>query len=263
MFTYSFHFHFHFFFLAILVAMLTACTTKSGQTPTSYYSPSGGVWNTCKDLHPVYARLQGCSNDLVPVTRNNANDKVSNICLLELAVNYRDLIVFRQLLNNGADIRLCAPGYPQRFYKVWVARGHCDYPKGSTEEFLFLLERLGVAVPDKQELLKTAASAGCAVAVRFLMARNVDLNFEYEDGLRPLHYVVDIASQEKIETARTLVNLGANPYLRSRNGESAIDRGRRILGSVSNWPRMEAALSAYAGSVQPGVPADRQQVDVR
>lgn len=241
-----------FFFLVILASVLTACTTKSGPTP--YYSPSSGIWNSCKDVHPVYARLQGCSNNLVPVTRDNANDKVSNICLLELAVNYRDLIVFRQLLNHGADIRLCEPGYPQRLHKVWIARGHCDYPKGSTEEFLLLLESLGVAIPDKQELLKTAASAGCAVAVRFLAARNVDLNFEYEDGLRPLHYVVDIASQEKIETARTLVNLGANPYLRSRNGESAIDRGRRILlDRASNWPRMEAALSPYASSVQPGV----------
>lgn len=222
-----------------------------------------GRSNACKDLHPVYAHLRGCGPALAPVTPDNANDKVNQNCLLEVAVYSRDLNVFRQLLRNGADITLCAPGYPQRLYKVLVS-SPCDFPKGSTEEFLLLLESLGVEMTDKQELLKIAASGGCAAAVRFLATRNADLNFEYEEGLRPLHYVVNVATEEKIETARTLVSLGANPYLRSRNGESAIDRGRRILlGHASNWPRMEAILSAYGSSTQPGPAMNSPQTGVR
>jgi len=262
----SMRIHFRcFYFIALLVTILSGCAAKSS---TPFYAPGGGGWNTCKGVHPVLAHLQGCQtndwmHDPAPITRKNANDKVGNQCLLELAANYGNLNVFRQLLRNGADVRLCATGYAQRFREVWVTN-HCDYPKGSTEEFFLLLESSGVEISDKQGLLKTAAIAGCPVAVRFLAARNVDMNWAYEEGLRPLHYVVNMASEEKIETARILVNLGANPYLRSQNGESAIDRGRRILsGRASNWPRMEAVLSTYTGNAQPGVPADRPQAGAR
>lgn len=252
-------------FLVLLVAVLTGCAAKSS---APFYAPGGGGWNTCKDVHPVLAHLQGCQTndrmrDPAPVTWENANDKVGNQCLLQLAANYGNLNVFRQLLRNGADPHLCAPGYAQRLREVWITK-HCDYPKGSTEEFLLLLESLGIEISDKQELFKAAAIAGCPVAVRFLAARNADMNWAYEEGLRPLHYVVNMASEDRIETARTLVGLGANPYLQSQNGESAIDRGRRILsGRATNWPRMEAVLSTYAGGAQPGVPADRPRAGGR
>jgi ankyrin repeat protein len=234
--------------LLIFAFLLAACTGKEGIFPFYIYILSGGGQDTCKESHPVQAYLSGCSryqtkNPSPLVTKDNANDKVGKTCLLELAASYGNLDVFRQLLDNGADIHRCASWRSQWFYEVWVIR-NCQYDRRqNTEKFFALLEKLEVVVSDKQKLLTTSCSYGCVPAVQFLAERGVDPNFQDQLGLRPLHYVVNATSDEKIEMARVLVELGADPHLASESGESAIEQGRRLLANSRNWPRMEAALN--------------------
>jgi hypothetical protein len=245
-------------YIGILCVILCACQP----TPFPPYIRFEG-FSSCGASHPIAAYLS-CPNtgsdplDIPPpVTRRNANDQYLNKCMLEWAADFGDLSVFKLLLANGADIHLCPKGYSERIYGILIAR--CERnQQHSIAPFFSLLESLRVLPPNAQTLLQSASKRGCADAIRFLANHGANLNYEYSDGLRPLHYLVPWPKERNIETVRVLVELGADPHLPSRSAPSPFEYAKQTLGKgpYSSWPKMESALTRQSGAAQPIIPPD-------
>ena len=110
------------------------------------------------------------------------------------------------LLDHGADPNIGRGG------PMTALQAACSNP----ETFALLLKRgadPGVRAYGGSAALHTAA-IGCAECVRALLALHVPVDVTDEQGKTPLHYA------SRVDTAKLLLDAGANPNAADRSGES-------------------------------------------
>ncbi|KAI9440043.1 ankyrin [Lactarius indigo] len=127
---------------------------------------------------------------------------------------------------------------------IWVAAGDGDL--GRVRE---LIEHQSTSpnVPDSFTYtpMHAAASYGHLDVLTYLISRGGDVNVTDEDGETPLYTV------ENIETARLLVNHGADPGLRNHEGLTPADFLRE------DFPRVAAYLDTLTTSLATDTPGEK------
>ncbi|CAH0489614.1 unnamed protein product [Peronospora farinosa] len=101
---------------------------------------------------------------------------------------------------------------------------HAAIEQGLQEKFVHLLDVENIDPNAKNEAgnlpIHTAAYHGRVSFLEILLAHNVDVNATCSRQNSPLHYA---AAQNRDDAVKFLVNNGANPALRNRNGHTAYD----------------------------------------
>jgi len=153
--------------------MLIAVTTKAGP---------------CSGLHPVHAYMCG-GDSMKPVFNPSmANDKVGDMCLLSLAINYGKERVFSELIANGAKPELCSKQIGQstynNLYEQWADSIHCTYA-GAREKTRVIFSALDGSVTakyDPQRLFVIAANRPCTPVLELLLEPESPLNHQSPNG---------------------------------------------------------------------------------
>jgi ankyrin repeat protein len=168
--------------------------------------------------------------------KSNANDIVVGDCLLLHALSNGRVDVFDTLLNSGANPKQCGPDYQAEFYQYWIGGCH-------GQQFKERFDQLGITPPQSpQELLEIALRGACAEGVEFAVNKGADPNAPRTNGNLPLDSALASLSDRHLETATTLVRLGADPFkVTPRTGQSPYDYAKSHV-LPENWPRVEKAL---------------------
>jgi ankyrin repeat protein len=184
------------------------------------------------------------------VTSENANRRLdsSGGCPLEYAVLHANVAAVKELLDKGAEPRLCS-GYPDRFYDALLG-STCMSNDKRAFELLSLFQRADIQPTDPQRLLQRSADRRCPSGVRLAVEKGAKVNGRDDTGRTALHYAVADASEVAIATVKALVDLGADPTIADSQGETVIAKANK-LRAAGNWPLMEAALLPTIGEGRP------------
>lgn len=180
-----------------------------------------------------------------PLTPTNVNTRLepSGYCPLESAVLYAQAGVFAELLQMGADPKLCS-GYPDRFYEGLLG-STCQSNPSTAEGFFSLYSLAGIRYSNAQDLFFLSARGHCEPGIRLALSLGAAVNAEDGRGKTALHYVVG-GSDNSLRLSSMLVSFGGDPRMRVSSGETALEQAKRLNGAGA-WPRIEAALASPAG----------------
>jgi ankyrin repeat protein len=144
--------------------------------------------------------------------------------LLDIAIKHGQFNELHFLLRNGADPN--QPDWEGKTPLMW-AIGQCDAPHGTRVQILKTLLHAN-ADPNKSStgyrytpLLK-AAESGDYEIVGVLLAAGADVKATNSIGFSALHLVPNA------EIARVLIEAGADPTIRTTEGETPVDTAGRL-----------------------------------
>lgn len=176
-----------------------------------------------------------------PLTRENVNAQINGQCPLLIAASYGKLDIFNELLTFGATPKQCTND-PDKFFIVLVGSSCEDVIEPIVRNFIERYKAAGIIPSSSQNLLFLGAKSRCVPAIEYAIELGADVNAPDNKGFPALFYTTAIASEGSIKSSARLVKAGANPKLQLANGDSLIESSRKLCGSASNWPRLEAAL---------------------
>lgn len=211
-----------------------------------------------KDVTPLYRAAGKGRTDIVKyLIAKGANVNLrtrewGHTPLSEAASNGFDDVV-DVLLKAGADPRARdRNGYTA--FAIAALEGQVD-----AAEALLKYSDVNGTDSSGNTLLMAATTTGQTEAIRWLVAKGADINkvSQLEYGGRTA--LIDAAAVGAVESARTLLELGANPHLKMKDGSTALShalqsKNAEIIEMITTAlaktppPRPKAAGGAAAGS---------------
>lgn len=245
--------------MRILTLVLASVGILAGCGPSALIPPlliMQAMQTDCRTL-PEWQRCWAdctgawCNPKDAPISREHANEKIAGECLFQIAFRRGGgPSVIDQLLQVGADPKTCPRSSAPTFYEGAVnSCRHISPANRFDVERLQQIESWGLSLRQKEKdwLVYLSAQKGCPEMVRFFIERGGSLRAVNDgSGQSPIH-AASVPDPEHIRALRILIELGANPYSRSRDGCTPYDYAIFNLYGVRkernpHWPEIETLL---------------------
>jgi hypothetical protein len=182
----------------------------------------------------------------------------SRQCPVEYAIKFGTPDGLQALLQSGADPAKC-PGSADTLFELFLQRSR----NGGGHRFAYALHDAGFRPSDPKAFLFNAAQLGSAPGVEYVVLRmGQSVDATDADGRTPLyHAILASPTVESFRTVGKLVELGADPDHASVDGESPMQKGRRVYAGTKWDPTVEHNINWYMKQRKTTVfrPAQAQQ----
>lgn len=185
------------------------------------------------------------------MTREFANSRhpKSGKCLLQFAIVNANPRAVKHLLDSGADPSKCDS--VDTLFEQFLHRSS----NGGYHDIVYALHNANLRPTDANKFLFDAAKQGSRAGVLYAVKRlNQAVDAVDPEGRTPLyHAILSNPTSGSWGTVTELISLGADPNLAARQGESPLQKGRRIYKGTK-WQPVFEHLIQYETARRDGKP---------